>query len=317
MRKILLFLISNFFLSGLVVAQASKDVVKHDSVAYYMRNSFDMASSEADAKFLRLIIKSDLSLFIIQDYYLDAKPKLLTKSFSGEMNFERGTQGPYIEFYPNGNKRYERNYIKGKVIGDCMEYYPNGVLYTIINYDNSSVFLKKYQDSTGKVLAENGNGLWVNLNDDLSGVISKGAIVDGKEDGIWKKSIADSTSATIVYKKGVRKSEKAPEDAPVFPGGDLAFVRFLEKNIRYPVIARESNVKGKVILTFFVERDGSLTGIRVVRGIGAGCDEEAVRVLKLSPLWKPGIQDGHPVRVQYSIPIEFNVEYHNPLPNYN
>lgn len=115
MRKILLFLISNFFLSGLVVAQASKDVVKHDSVAYYMRNSFDMASSEADAKFLRLIIKSDLSLFIIQDYYLDAKPKLLTKSFSGEMNFESGTQVLTSSFIQTAIKNMKEITLKAKL----------------------------------------------------------------------------------------------------------------------------------------------------------------------------------------------------------
>lgn len=197
-------------------------------------------------------------------------------------------------------------------------------MYTITNYNNNSIYLKTCQDSTGKILAENGNGLWVKLNEDFPDLMLKGAIINGKENGTWKKSTPD-TSYTIVFKGGlpvvgaeyINVTPQVFKQAPIFPGGDLAFVRFLTKNITYPVIARESNVKGKVILTFFVERDGSLTGIRVVRGIGAGCDEEAVRVLKLSPLWKPGIQDGHPVRVQYSVPIEFSVEYHNPLPNYN
>lgn len=97
----------------------------------------------------------------------------------------------------------------------------------------------------------------------------------------------------------------AVEQAPAFPGGDAAFGKYLSKNIRYPAVARENNVQGRVILTFVVERDGSLTDIKVVRGIGSGCDEEAVRVLKSSPKWKPGIQNGRPVRVQYSIPVNF------------
>ena len=79
----------------------------------------------------------------------------------------------------------------------------------------------------------------------------------------------------------------------------------MSKTIRYPAVARENNVQGRVILTFVVERDGSLTDIKVSRGIGDGCDEEAVRVLKASPHWKPGIQNGRPVRVQYSVPIVF------------
>ncbi|MDB5286264.1 MAG: energy transducer TonB [Mucilaginibacter sp.] len=97
----------------------------------------------------------------------------------------------------------------------------------------------------------------------------------------------------------------AVEQSPAFPGGDAKFNAYLGKAIRYPAIARENNVQGRVILTFVVERDGSLTDIKVVRGIGSGCDEEAIRALKASPKWKPGIQNGRPVRVQYSVPVQF------------
>ncbi|MES2268038.1 MAG: TonB family protein [Bacteroidota bacterium] len=99
----------------------------------------------------------------------------------------------------------------------------------------------------------------------------------------------------------------AVEQSPSFPGGDAKFYAYLGNNIKYPSIARENNVTGRVICTFVVERDGSLTDIKVVRGIGSGCDEEAIRVLKKSPKWKPGIQNGRPVRVQYSIPVNFTL----------
>jgi protein TonB len=99
----------------------------------------------------------------------------------------------------------------------------------------------------------------------------------------------------------------AVEQAPTFPGGEGAFGKYLGKNIRYPAIARENNVQGRVVLTFVVERDGSLTDIKVLRSLGSGTDEEAVRVLKASPKWKPGIQNGRPVRVQYSIPVNFTL----------
>ncbi|MEB0263969.1 MULTISPECIES: TonB family protein [unclassified Mucilaginibacter] len=99
----------------------------------------------------------------------------------------------------------------------------------------------------------------------------------------------------------------AVEQAPAFPGGESKFYKYLQDNVRYPSIARENNVQGRVILTFVVEKDGSLTDIKVVRGIGSGCDEEAIRVLKRSPRWKPGIQNGRPVRVQYSIPVNFTL----------
>jgi protein TonB len=101
------------------------------------------------------------------------------------------------------------------------------------------------------------------------------------------------------------------EQVPEFPGGLDKFGAYLGKAIRYPAVARENGTQGRVIVTFVVERDGSLTDIKVTRGIGSGCDEEAVRVLKNSPKWKPGIQNGRPVRVQYSVPISFTLASDN------
>ena len=97
------------------------------------------------------------------------------------------------------------------------------------------------------------------------------------------------------------------EQVPEFPGGLDAFARYLSKNIRYPAVARENNTQGRVIVSFVCEKDGSLTDVKVARGIGDGCDEEAVRVIKASPHWKPGIQNGRPVRVAYSVPINFTL----------
>jgi TonB family protein len=95
------------------------------------------------------------------------------------------------------------------------------------------------------------------------------------------------------------------EQAPSFPGGDKAFSQFLNKNIRYPQEARKNNIQGRVVATFIVEPDGELTNIKVVRGIGSGANEESVRVLKMSPKWEPGVQNGRKVRVQYTVPIQF------------
>ena len=97
------------------------------------------------------------------------------------------------------------------------------------------------------------------------------------------------------------------EDAPSFPGGDEARIRFLQQNIKYPQMARESSIQGTVYVTFVVERDGSVTDVRVLRGIGGGCDEEAIRVIKAMPKWNPGKQRGKPVRVQFNMPIKFTL----------
>jgi periplasmic protein TonB len=98
------------------------------------------------------------------------------------------------------------------------------------------------------------------------------------------------------------------EDPPTFPGGDEARIRFLSENIRYPQMARESGIQGTVFVTFVVETDGSVTDVRVLRGIGGGCDEEAIRVIRAMPKWNPGRQRGRPVRVQFNMPIRFTLQ---------
>ncbi len=95
------------------------------------------------------------------------------------------------------------------------------------------------------------------------------------------------------------------EDQPSFPGGEEARMKYLIDNLRYPQMAREAGIQGTVFVTFVVERDGSVTDVRVLRGIGGGCDEEAVRVVRNMPRWEPGRQRGQPVRVQFNMPIRF------------
>ncbi|RYD75074.1 MAG: TonB family protein, partial [Sphingobacteriales bacterium] len=97
------------------------------------------------------------------------------------------------------------------------------------------------------------------------------------------------------------------EKQPEFQGGMKKFYEYLGKSIKYPEIAQENNVQGKVWLSFTVERDGNLTDIKITRGLGSGTDEEAKRVLEESPKWNPGIQNGKPVRVKYNININFTL----------
>jgi len=98
------------------------------------------------------------------------------------------------------------------------------------------------------------------------------------------------------------------ENMPEFPGGESAMYKFIGKNIEYPRMAKESGISGRVFVTFVVEKDGSVTDVKILRGIGGGCDEEAVRVIKKMPRWSPGKQRGKPVRVQYRMPIKFTLQ---------
>ncbi len=95
---------------------------------------------------------------------------------------------------------------------------------------------------------------------------------------------------------------------PEFPGGKEALFAYIGKNLKYPEQAVEEGVEGVVFVTFVVEADGKITGVKVMRGIGFGCDEEAVRVVRGMPNWTPGKQLGKPVRVKYNLPIRYKLE---------
>jgi len=98
------------------------------------------------------------------------------------------------------------------------------------------------------------------------------------------------------------------ENQPEFPGGQAAMMKFLSENIKYPVIAQENGIQGRVICNFVVERDGSITDVQVVRGVDPSLDKEAVRVIQSMPKWKPGMQRGKPVRVRFTLPVVFRLQ---------
>ncbi len=97
------------------------------------------------------------------------------------------------------------------------------------------------------------------------------------------------------------------DDEPEFLGGKEALDKFINDNLQYPRLALENNITGKVYVTFVVEKDGSISNPRLLRDIGGGCGKEAIRLVKLMPKWKPGEQQGKPVRVQYNLPVRFEL----------
>jgi protein TonB len=98
------------------------------------------------------------------------------------------------------------------------------------------------------------------------------------------------------------------EDMPEFPGGELALRKWIANHIDYPVIAAENGIQGKVYVTFVVDKDGSVSNARIARGVDPSLDQEALRVVNSLPKWKPGMQRGKPVRVSYTVPINFQLQ---------
>jgi protein TonB len=98
------------------------------------------------------------------------------------------------------------------------------------------------------------------------------------------------------------------EDAPQFPGGEGEMLKFLYSSIRYPVIAQENGIQGRVTCTFVINRDGSIVDAQVVRGVDPSLDKEALRVINSMPKWSPGKQRGKPVRVKFTLPVTFKLQ---------
>lgn len=120
----------------------------------------------------------------------------------------------------------------------------------------------------------------------------------------------------IVWVPPVVETEKVEEDVihvtaefmPEFPGGTAALMKYLGTNIKYPTISQEMGSKGRVIVQFVVDKDGTITNPEVVRGVDAYLDKEAIRVISSMPKWKPGVQNGKKVRVKYTVPVVFRLQ---------
>ncbi|GAB1419193.1 energy transducer TonB [Bacteroidales bacterium] len=126
----------------------------------------------------------------------------------------------------------------------------------------------------------------------------------------------DQKAAIEVYVPPVREEEEVVEaeiftvveSMPEYPGGAEEMMRFIAQNIKYPPIARESGIQGRVFVNFVVEPNGSVSSVKVLRGIGGGCDEEAIRVVQSMPKWTPGRQRGKAVRVSFNLPVRFTLQ---------
>jgi periplasmic protein TonB len=142
------------------------------------------------------------------------------------------------------------------------------------------------------------------------------ATTKGDDSGLNIVKVVEPTSSThIPSELPVEVKEKTPIKIfeyttvkPTFPDGLNALMKYLSNNINYPNLARESNIQGKVVVQFVVSPDGSVDMVKVLRGIGGGCDEEAVRVVKQMPKWLPGLNNGVPVNVRFTLPINFSLQ---------
>ncbi|WP_051691912.1 energy transducer TonB [Pedobacter borealis] len=149
--------------------------------------------------------------------------------------------------------------------------------------------------------------------------IQNAVISDKTQDGIEAPNLVipdnkGNGNGTGIVKDGAENGDPnavltigGVDEYPEFTGGAKAWSKYMERNLRYPSRAQDEGAAGKVYVSFVVEKDGSITDVSVIKGIGFGCDEEAIKVIKKSPLWKPGKNKGIPVRVRYNMAINFQM----------
>jgi TonB family protein len=316
-KPLLILLIAIFCLS------AQAQTALRYNMKYYGPNAF-VTDSKDSADFFRLTFprESDDNLYLVNDFYKDGKPKMSGKSSVPGPDIR--LQGVNVEFFPNGGKKSEMSFKDGKLVGDIISYFPNGKIYLTGRYNDSSrLIVNESRDSAGNVLVTGGNGHWIKYDEAFRVVLSEGNIANGLENGQWQGRLGDTIKYNCTYVNGVVINGVShsingkdyiftkAEEPPMFKGGISAVYRFLSSHVHYPIEAREKNITGKVYMTFVVDKDGSLTDIKVARGIGGGCDEETLRIFKLSPKWKPGQKFGVPVPVQLIMPFSYMLTTEN------
>ena len=314
-----------FQLFFFLVVFISTSAVAQRQNTYFIKNDGRYVNNRDSADYIRLVQEptDGGKLFLVTEYYKDGTRKSVGSSSKVD---PPKYEGAYVSYYHNGKKKQAANFLNGQHVDSLLSYYPNGVLYTSGIYisnpaDKSSTYqIITVNDSTGRNLVSNGNGTYIVYDGDFKSVTGRGMLKNGQYDGVWT---GEDKKQHLTYKEtysegklisGESTDERnetvtytAKETLPSFKGGMTSFYKYLSRSVKYPDNLVRQRIQGVVVLKFAVEKDGSITDIRVVNYVQSEMAAEAVRVLKASPLWEPGIQRGRKVRVAYTIPITFSL----------
>lgn len=299
---------SLFFLPFIIFAQNSNQkIIYLDSVW--------KETTEGNHKYYRIIesYDSQKELYKIKDYYNSGVLKM--EGHSKTQDF-LSSEGEFVFYFENGNKKNIANYIKNRLIGKNEEWHENGTKKSEGEYFESkkgfSNTLKLYQywNSEGKQTVIDGNGYYEEIDENHS---DSGTIKNGLKEGIWKGKYNKKCKYIETYKdgeivSGVSTDENNKEyeyneleSKPEPKGGIQNFYKYIGKNFK--IYKEDENVKGTIITTFIVDKDGQITEPKTVRSVKSTLDYEAINVISSYKKWIPGKQRGQYVRVMYSIPI--------------
>lgn len=313
------------FLSSIIFIGITQVSICQNSERIYFTD-WGSQTTQDSAKYYVEWAKED-SIDIRTGYYLaDGKLKFI------ERYSENVKKGKSRYYHANGKLECEIIYHNDHPIGTVKSYYPNGSLHYEEIYDSAestnqinskqmNYGIIQYYDSVGNWLVKNGNGIdYEYVNSRYGYSKAKGNIVNGLKDSIWVARFANGKqfytekwrNGTLVNGKSFWHDDSEynydvmeKQAEPI--GGMKTFYNYVGGIMRYPRDARRAGIEGRVFIEFIVNRDGSFTDVKVLRGIGGGCDEEALRVIKSAPRWTPGLQRGRPVRSKFNLAIIFKL----------
>lgn len=285
----------------------------------YNLDSLHYPTTKDDYKYIRIVenYKDQPNLFIFTEYYRSGKLSMKAISTNKE---EPKFEGPRIDYYENGNKKRETEYKKNQINGKQVEWYENENKKSekIIKTDPKTLEtvtqIVQYWDKNNEQKVIDGNGFYEETN----GVASeKGEIKNSKKQGVWtgKSKITNSTF-TETYENGELISGISIDNnniehpyqvlfkKPEYKEGMMAFYQYIGKNYRLPSNVRSNpGERPKLVAAFNVDPDGKLVDIKIIKDLGLGTGEEAIRVLKKAPNWIPGTYRGIPAKAKYTLPI--------------
>lgn len=313
-----------FFLTSFCVLLATISLGQKKQNVYFLKNNGAFAQLRDSADYIRVIQEPDsgTTYFNLLEYYPNGQKKRVGMLSSYNPNLI--LEGSVISFYSSGRKKEIAVYQRGKITGPHYYYYPNGQLKINILHINPSKAEKdlkpitkvvSFFDSTGVELVKQGTGDYEGTGDDTS-LFEQGSYLDGVKNGTWKGKYLSSSnsfeekyemgkfiSGTAFLNDGRSQPYTAIEMLPGFKGGIEKFLEYVGRNYRFPREASERGVSGKLIISFVVESDGRISNIHLLKDLGYGTGEAAIKVIKESPKWIPGMQHGIPTRVLYTLPL--------------
>jgi len=324
-----------FILAILLLFAATAGFSQIRQNVYFLKNNGRQVAVRDSADFIRIIREPDSGSvnYQINEYFANGNPKL-TGHTSALTSVK--LEGQCVTFHKNGNKSAVLNYSKGQLIGPQFHYYANGKLQEERNYpekttDKAALIeyqyaLMNYADSAGNYSVKDGSGTYKLTKKTIikkkpNTWISEGEIKNGIKQGIWKTSANNDSirlvenfdqgkfiSGTATFANGEVSTYTEPDRLPEFKGGTTAFMRFLSTTLRYPSVAQQQRVQGRVMVTFNVDKDGTVSDIKTIGKVpSTELGDEAVRVIGNSPKWIPGRQYGRIVKVAYTVPIVFTL----------